>query len=115
VAGQLVVAALAARALYKTTALFILWPESQQFNTYLLTESLFLNLSVLVGLLLCALVRPNGFIVGLAIALVGLLTLAWRPQKGGFWLVLAGLAALGPVLWRLLNYQLAPYTLIETY
>jgi hypothetical protein len=151
VIGQLVVAALAAWALYQTTVrltpgggrgaaalatvLFILWPETQQFNAYLLTESLFLNLSVLalaafvrlrrgllrdwallvVMLLLCALVRPNGFVVGLAAALAGLLTLAWRPQKQVFWLVLAGLAALSPVLWRLLNYQLAPYTLIETY
>ena len=151
VAGQLVLAAMAARALYwatrqltpgggrraaaLATALFIIWPETQQFNAYLLTESLFISLSVLalaafvraqngsfrhylllVGLLvLCALARPNGFVVGLAAALAGLLTLARRPNRRPLWLVLLALAALSPVLWRLLNYQLATYTLIETY
>jgi hypothetical protein len=151
ITGQLVLAALAARALYGATrqltpgggrraaalatALFIIWPETQQFNADLLTESLFISLSVLalaafvrarngsfrhylvlVGLLvLCALARPNGFVVGLAAALAGLFTLARRPNRRPFWLVLLALAALGPVLWRLLNYQLATYTLIETY
>jgi hypothetical protein len=151
ITGQLVLAALAARALYGATrrltpgggrraaalatALFIIWPETQQFNAYLLTESLFISLSVLalaafvrarngsfrhylllVGLLvLCALVRPNGFVVGLAAGLAGLLTLARRPDKRPLGLVLLALAALSPVLWRLLNYQLATYTLIETY
>ncbi len=151
VGGQLVLAALAARALYGATrelapgggrraaalatALFILWPETQQFNVYLLTESLFISLSVLALaafvqarrgqlrgylvlaalLLLCALARPNGFVVGLAAALAGLLALAHRPDKQPLRLVLLGLAALSPVLWHLLNYQLATYTLIETY
>jgi hypothetical protein len=151
VGGQLVVAALAARALYGATrqltpggrrgaaalatALFILWPETQQFNAYLLTESLFLNLSVLalaafvqvrrgqardwvmlLGLLLLtALARPNGFVVGLAAAVAGLLTLARRPNPWPFRGVLLGLVVLSPVLWQLLNYQLATYTLIETY
>jgi 4-amino-4-deoxy-L-arabinose transferase-like glycosyltransferase len=151
ISGQLVLAALAARALYRATrqltpgggrraaalatALFILWPETQQFNAYLLTESLFISLSVLalaafvrarrgrpgdylllaVLLLLCALVRPNGFVVAAAASLAGLLTLAHRPNKRPFGLVLLALAALSPVLWWLLNYQLATYTLIETY
>jgi hypothetical protein len=151
VMGQLVVAALAAWALYQTvgrlepgksksaaalaTALFILWPETQQFNVYLLTEGLFLNLSVLALaafvrlrrgllrdwvlllslLLFCALVRPNGFVVGLAAGIAGLLTLAKQPRPLAFWLVLAGLAGISPALWQLANYQLAPYTLIETY
>ncbi len=149
--GQLVVAALAAWALYKTTrrltpgrkrgaaavatGLFILWPETQQFNVYLLTEGLFLNFSVLAlaafvqlrrgllrdwvlllcMLLLCALVRPNGFVVGVAAGLAGWLALAQPATKRFFWLVLAGLVALSPVVWQLVNYQLEPYTLIETY
>jgi 4-amino-4-deoxy-L-arabinose transferase-like glycosyltransferase len=151
IAGQLLLAALAARALYGAThrltpsggrraaalasALFILWPETQQFNAYLLTESLFISLSVLalaafvrarrgrlsdylllaVLLLLCALARPNGFVIAVAAGLAGLLTLAYRPNKRLFWLMLLALGALSPVLWRLLNYQLATYTLIETY
>jgi hypothetical protein len=151
VGGQLVLAGLAARALYGATrrltpgggrraaalatALFILWPETQQFNAYLLTESLFISLSVLALaafvqarrgrpgdylllvalLLLCALARPNGFVVGMAAALAGLLSLAHRPDKRPLGLVLLVLLALSPVLWRLLNYQLATYTLIETY
>jgi hypothetical protein len=151
VGGQLVLAALAACALYRAThrltpgggrraaalatALFILWPETQQFNAYLLTESLFISLSVLalaafmrarrgllrdylvlaLLLLLCALARPNGFVVAGAAGLAGLLALAHRPDKRPLGLVLLALAALSPVLWRLLNYQLATYTLIETY
>ena len=151
VAGQLAVAALAARALYEATrrlapgggrgaaalatALFILWPDTQQFNAYLLTESLCLNLSVLalagvVGLrrgrrrdgavlrgvlARAALARPNGFVLGLAAALVGLLTLARRPDRRPLGLGLLGLAVASPLLWQLLNYQLATYTLIETY
>jgi hypothetical protein len=151
VGGQLVVAALAARALYGATrqltpggrrgaaalatALFILWPETQQFNAYLLTESLFLNLSVLALaafvqvrrghardwaillalLVLTALARPNGFVVGLAAAVAGLLTLARQPNPWPFRSVLLGLVLLSPALWYLLNYQLATYTLIETY
>ena len=151
IGSQLVLAALAARALYGAThrltpgggrraaalatALFILWPETQQFNAYLLTESLFISLSVLalaafvqarrghlrdylllaMLLVLCALARPNGFVVGLAAGLAGLLTLARRPDRRPLWLGLLALAVLSPVLWRLLNYQLATYTLIETY
>jgi hypothetical protein len=151
IGGQFVLAALAARALYGATrrltpgggrraaalatALFILWPETQQFNAYLLTESLFMSLSVLALaafvrarrgllrdylllaglLLLCALARPNGFVVAVAASLAGLLTLAHRPNKRPLGLVLLALAVLSPVLWRLLNYQLATYTLIETY
>jgi hypothetical protein len=149
--GQVVVAALAAWALYKTTrrltpgrgcgaaavatGLFILWPETQQFNVYLLTEGLFLNFSVLAlaafvqlrrglprdwalalgMLLLCALVRPNGFVVGLAAGLAGWLALAQPATKHFFWLVLVGLVALSPALWQLANYQLEPYALMDTY
>lgn len=151
IGGQLLVAALAARALYGATrqltpgggrraaalatALFILWPETQQFNAYLLTESLFLNFSVLalaalvqarrgqirdyIALVLllglCTLVRPNGFVISLAAALAGILTLAQGPDPRPLRLVLLVGVGLSPLLWRLLNYQLATYTLIETY
>lgn len=148
VAGQLAVAALAAWALYGAvrqlggrgaaavaTALFVLWPEIQQFNVYLLTEPLFLNVSVLafaalvrvrcgrlhhwalllVALALGALARPNGFVLALAAALAGLAALRRRPDPRPFWAALLALLLLSPLLWQVLNYQLATYTLIETY
>jgi hypothetical protein len=54
-------------------------------------------------------------VVGLAAAVAGLLTLARRPNPWPFRGVLLGLVVLSPALWQLLNYQLATYTLIETY
>jgi hypothetical protein len=150
VVGQLALAGWAAIAFYRAlcdltlgrrqaavlaTTLFVLWPETQQFNTYLLTESLFMSLSVLslaafIGvrhggwgrlgwlallLVLGALARPNGFVLAAAAGLAGLVALYRRPARWPFWLVLAAAAALAPVWYRLLNYQLATYTLIETY
>ena len=62
VLGQLAISGAAAAALYRAVrqlragrrgaaalaaGLFILWPDVQQFNAYLLTESLFISLSVL--------------------------------------------------------------------
>lgn len=149
VLAQLAISGLAARALYEAvrrlaggqrgaaalaTALFIVWPDVQQFNCYLLTESLFISLSVLsfwalvrvwggrwrdyallLGLLvLTALVRPNGFVVAGAVALAGLAALYAR-QRRLFWLAVAlfGLAAPLVVWW--LNHQLVSFFIVETY
>lgn len=150
VAGQLVLSALAAGALYGAvrrlaggargpaalaTGLLVLWPDVQQFNAYLLTESLFISLSVLslaalvrvrgggwgpwaalLGLLaLTALARPNGFVVALAAALAGLGALRRRPGRRAFWAVLGALALAAPLVWQALNYQLATFGLLDTY
>ena len=150
VAGQIVLSGLAAGALYGAvrrlaggawgpamlaTGLFVVWPDVQQFNAYLLTESLFISLSVLslaalvrvrggswgpwvvlLGLLgLTALARPNGFVVALAAALAGLGALRRRPGRRAFWAVLGGLALAAPLLWQVLNYQLATFGLLDTY
>ena len=124
------------------TALFILWPDIQQFNAYLLTESVFISLSVLsfaalvrlrgrpnagrwlallAVLALAALARPNGFVVAMAAAAAGLAALAQQPrrQRRRAWLALALLAALlallAPLAWELLNYQLETFYLMDTY
>jgi hypothetical protein len=148
VLGQMVLSGLAARALYGAvrrlaggrrgaaalaTGLFILWPDVQQFNCYLLTESLFISLSVLsfwalvraraggwwgvlltVLLLLTALVRPNGFVVAAAVGLAGLAVLYVRKRRF-FWLAVgaAGLSAPLAVWW--LNQQLVSFFIVETY
>ena len=150
VAGQIGLSGLAAGALYGAvrrlaggargpaalaTGLFVLWPDVQQFNPYLLTESLFISLSVLAfaglvrvrgggwgawaGLLLllalAALARPNGFVVALAAALAGLAALRRRPGRRAFWAVLGALALASPLLWQALNHQLATFYLMDTY
>ena len=154
VAGQVAVAGLAARALYRgtrrllaapiqaeraaalATAVFILWPDGQHFNAFLLTESLFLSLSVLsfgalmalrhrptagrwaalLGLLaLAALARPNGFVVALAAALAGLDVLRRQRSRRPLFALLLLLALAAPLLWQLLNYQLETFYLIDTY
>ncbi len=154
--GQIAVSGLAATALYDAVrrlaggalganavapalaaALFVLWPDVQHFNTYLLTESLFISLSVLccwafvrartggwpamlllLGLLgLTTLARPNGFVLPAAAALAGWAAL-W--QRGGRARHLAwgaaGAAVLAlPLLLWALNHQLQSFFLVETY
>ncbi|TYZ12496.1 hypothetical protein FY528_04150 [Hymenobacter lutimineralis] len=116
------------------TALLLGWFDTQNLNAYVLTESLFTS-----GIILCfwaftkarnrwgiirlvllalgtALLRPNGFLVPLAL-LIGagwqwrrwLLGPACRP-----WLALVVLAA-APVVWVVLNKLLLTFTLVETY
>ena len=149
VLGQVVVSGLAALALYRAvrqlaggrrgaaalaTGLFVAWPDVQQFNCYLLTESLFISLSVLsfwalvrtrggrwgawvvLGalLLLTALVRPNGFVVAGAVGLAGVATL-YVARRRLFWLVVgAGVLAAPLAVWWL-NHQLVSFLIVETY
>ena len=149
VLGQIALSGLAAAALYSAvrqlsggragaaalaTALFVLWPDVQQFNCYLLTESLFISLSVLSGwalvrarhggvanwvllaaLLVCtALVRPNGFVVAGAAAVAGLAQL-YVARRRIFWALLAlGVLAV-PLGVAALNHQLISFFLVETY
>lgn len=149
VLGQLAASGLAALALYAAvrrlaggqrgpaalaTGLFILWPDVQQFNCYLLTESLFISLSVLSfwalvrargagwgagfllgGLLvLTALVRPNGFVVAGAAVLAGMAEL-YAQRYRVFWLAVgAGVVALPLIIWAL-NRQLVSFLIVETY
>lgn len=150
VAGQMAISALATRAIYRgtrrlsggqrgaaalATFLFIAWPDIQRFNSFLLTESLFISLvalsfgaftrmqnaqrknwAVLIFvLLLTALARPNGFMVTLAAGLAGLDTLRRRPDQRPWRVALLVLVLLSPVLWRMLNHQLATYYLMDTY
>ena len=151
VAGQLVVSALATRAIYRgtrrlapggktgaatlATLLFIAWPDIQQFNVFLLTESLFVSLVALSFgaftrmrrgqlrdwalllplLLLTVLARPNGFMVPLAAALAGLDALRRAPNRRPWRAALLGLVLLAPLLWSALNHQLATYYLMDTY
>jgi hypothetical protein len=149
VAGQMVVSAFATRAVYHgtrrlaggkraaaalATFFFIAWPDIQQFNVYLLTESLFISLValsfgaftrmqessskdwalLLLLLLLTALARPNGFMVGLAAGLAGLDVLR-RRDRGPWRAVLLLLVLLSPLLWQALNHQLETYYLMDTY
>lgn len=149
VLGQLAIAGAAAVALYQAvrqlmngrrgaaalaTGLFVLWPDVQQFNCYLLTESLFISLSVLsfwalvrvrsggwgawatlaVLLLLTALVRPNGFVVAGAVGLAGLATLYSRRRRA-FWWVAAGAVLAAPMAVWWLNHQLVSFFIVETY
>lgn len=150
VLAQIAISGLAAAALYDgvrrlasgqrdaaglATLLFILWPDIQRFNCYLLTESLFISLSVLsfaafmrvragswatlVGLatllLLTALARPNGFVLAGAALLAGLENLRQRPGQRLFWGVIAGLVVAVPLALVVLNYQLKSYFIVETY
>lgn len=117
------------------TLLFILWPDIQQFNYYLLTESFFISLSVLAFaafvrvqhggwrawaglaavLLLAAFTRPNGFVLMGAALLAGLEHLRQRPSRRLFWGVVAGLVLAIPLALVVLNYQLKSYFIVETY
>jgi len=149
VLGQIALSGLAALALYRAvrrlaggqrgaaalaTGLFVAWPDVQQFNCYLLTESLFISLSVLcfwafgrtrggrwsawvvlaILLLLTALVRPNGFVVAGAVGLAGVATL-YVARRRLFWLAVgAGLLAAPLAVWWL-NHQLVSFFIVETY
>jgi hypothetical protein len=149
VLGQIALSGLAALALYQAvrrlaggrrtaaalaTGLFVLWPDVQQFNCYLLTESLFISLSVLsfwafgrtrgggwgawvvLGtlLLLTALVRPNGFVVASAVGLAGVATL-YVTQRRLFWLAVAAGVLAAPLAVWWLNHQLVSFFIVETY
>ncbi|GAA4499751.1 hypothetical protein GCM10023172_18850 [Hymenobacter ginsengisoli] len=149
VLGQLAISGLAALALYSAvrqlasgqlgaaavaTALFIGWPDVQQFNCFLLTESLFISLSVLscwafvrtrgsgwgawlllLGLLLLtALVRPNGFVVAGAVGLAGLATLFTKKRRV-FWLAVGAAVLATPLAVWWLNHQLVSFYIVETY
>ncbi len=150
VAGQMAMSALATRAIYRgtrhlarggrgaaalATLLYIAWPDIQQFNVFLLTESLFISLvalsfgaftrvrggrwqawAALAIVLVCtALARPNGFMVGLAAGLAGLDALRRLPNRRPWRAALLGLGLLAPLLWAALNHQLATYYLMDTY
>ena len=150
VAGQMTVSALATRAIYQgtrrladgrrgaaalATLLFIAWPDIQQFNVFLLTESLFISLVALsfgaftrvrggptrdwawliIVLILTALARPNGFMVALAAGLAGLDALRRAPDRRPWRAALVFLVLLSPLLWVALNHQLATYYLMDTY
>ncbi len=117
------------------TLLFIAWPDIQRFNVFLLTESLFISLValsfgaftrvrhgrrqdwalLLLALLLTALARPNGFMVGLAAGLAGRDVLRRRRDPRPWRAALLLLVLLAPVLWQALNHQLATYYLMDTY
>jgi hypothetical protein len=149
VAGQIIISGLAALALYSAmrrlaggrrsvaalgTGLFILWPDVQQFNCYLLTESLFTSLSMLCFwafvrtraagwrawvillslLVLTALVRPNGFVVAGAVGLAGLATL-YAKRRRVFWLAVGAAALATPLGVWWLNHQLVSFYIVETY
>ncbi len=150
VLGQIAVSGLAAAALYGATrrlagggqaaaalatALFVLWPDIQQFNCFLLTESLFISLSIFAlaafvrvrhggwrawaalaaALLLVAGTRPNGYVLAGAALLAGLEHLRQQPGRRWFWGVVAGLVLAIPLALVALNYQLKSYFIVETY
>ena len=115
--------------------LFIAWPDIQRFNVFLLTESLFISLValsfgaftrmrhgrprdwavLLLVLVLTALARPNGFLVGLAALLAGLDALRRARDRRPWRAALLLLVLLAPALWAALNHQLATYYLMDTY
>jgi hypothetical protein len=149
VLGQIALSGLAALALYRAvrrlaggpagaaalaTGLFVAWPDVQQFNCYLLTESLFISLSVLsfwafvrtrgggwsagpvliALLLLTALVRPNGFVVAGAVGLAGVATL-YAERRRLFWLAVGVCVLAAPLAVWWLNHQLVSFFIVETY
>ncbi len=149
VLGQIAASGLAALALYAAvrelaggrrgaaavaTGLFVAWPDVQQFNCYLLTESLFISLSVLsfwalvrvraggwgawmrlAGLLLLtALVRPNGFVVAGAVGLAGAAAL-YAQRRRLFWLAMGSGVLASPLIIWALNRQLVSFLIVETY
>ena len=150
--GQLVLAGLAALAFYFAlrrlthrrtiallgTAALVLWPDTQEFNGFILTESLAASgliftfaalvrardatrlasawVVAAVAALLTASLRPNAFVVPLGLALAGLVVVAGRYGAARVrWAALVGAALLAPVLWWGLNKLLLTFTLIETY
>ena len=149
VLGQIAVSGLAAWALYGgvrhlagargaatlATLLFLLWPDIQQFNAYLLTESLFISLSVLsfaafvrvraggwrawatlvLVLGLTALTRPNGFVLTFAALTAGLENLRQRPGRRLFWAAVGAVVLAIPPALVVLNQRLQSYFIVETY
>jgi 4-amino-4-deoxy-L-arabinose transferase-like glycosyltransferase len=150
VLGQMAIAGLAARAFYGAirkldggrrgaaalaTFGIIAWPDIQLFNVFLLTESLFISLTLLsiaafvqvrsgqrrawllllLTLLAVLLVRPNGFLVPLAAALAGLDALRRRSDQRTWRAALLLLVLAAPLLWQALNHQLETYYLMDTY
>lgn len=152
VLGQMAVSGLAARAFYRTlrrltphasdwrpaalaTAALIGWRDAQQFNVYILTESLFSSLTILsfwalvrarrgpagrwvvfgVLVLLAGIVRPNGFVVAGAAGLAGLARLWQIPSRRAFRRALLAGVLLAPLWWWVLNKLLLTFTLVETY
>ena len=150
--GQLVIAGVAAAAFYHAlhhltrrraaaifgTAALVLWPDTQEFNGFILTESLaasglVLTLAALVRArdarrplgawawafgvaLLTTSLRPNAFVVPLGLALAGGTALAARYGAARVWrgALVAGIL-MAPVIWWGLNKLLLTFTLIETY
>ncbi|RSK30173.1 hypothetical protein [Hymenobacter metallilatus] len=152
VLGQMAVSGLAARAFYRTlrrltphapdwrpaalaTAALVCWRDAQQFNVYILTESLFASLTVLalwalvrarrgpagrwvvfgVLVLLAGIVRPNGFVVAGAAVLAGLARLRQLPGRQAYRRALLAGTLLAPLWWWVLNKLLLTFTLVETY
>lgn len=150
VLGQLVVAGVAVVALYDAirrlsngnklpaaaaAAALILWRDSQQFNIYVLTESLFTSFTTLafwalvqayrgswprwvlfvVVLLLAGIVRPNGFVVAAAGLVAGVVALRLQANQRPYYFALGLLLLSLPVAWVVLNKLLYTFTLIETY
>ncbi|GAB3300575.1 hypothetical protein [Hymenobacter tenuis] len=152
VLGQMGISAVAARAFYQiirrltpaaddwrpaalATAALVGWRDAQQFNVYILTESLFTSLSILsfwalvrarrgpgsrwlaVGLLvvLAGIVRPNGFVVPAAAVVAVLAGLRQLPGRKAYHQALLALVLLTPVWWIILNKLLLTFTLVETY
>ncbi len=150
VLGQIAVSGAAAAALYGgvrhlasgrrgaaalATLLFIVWPDIQQFNCYLLTESLFISLSVLsfaafvrvraggwrawatlvLVLLLTVLTRPNGFVLTFAVLTAGLENLRQRPGRLLFWAAVGAVVLAIPLALVVLNQRLQSYFIVETY
>jgi len=148
VLGQMAVSALAAGGFYDAvrrlargstlpalaaTAALVLWRDTQQFNVYILTESLFTSGTILsfwalvrartwqgwllLGVIvsLTAMVRPNGFIVPVAAGLAGLTALYHLPNPRPFRLAMVLVVCSLPLMWFVLNKLLLTFTLIETY
>lgn len=149
--GQLVLAGAAGVALYHAlhrltrrrataivgTALLVLWPDTQQFNGFILTESLVTSGLVFVfaalvwvrdqirpaawllpaGVaLLTMMLRPNAFVLPGAVAVAGLTVLARRYGAARVWGgVLAGFVLAIPVLWWGFNTMMPTFRLIEPY
>ncbi|MBW3127950.1 ArnT family glycosyltransferase [Hymenobacter profundi] len=149
VLGQIGIAALATACFYDAlrrlgghrlpallgTASLILWRDTQQFNVYLLTESLFQSYLILsfwalvrahtsgkrswilfaLCLVLAFFSRPNGFVVPAAGVLAVLTLLRQQPDQRLYRRVLLLLVLLLPLIWLILNKLLLTFTLVETY
>lgn len=146
--GQYALSGVAAVALYRAvrrlahgawepaflaTVLYIGWFEIQNFNAFLLTESLFTSLLLvslwavgrahtkarwalaLLVLLATVSIRPNGFVALAAGVLVGAMLIRQRASRRVQWVVAVGAVLLLPVAWLALNQLLLTFKLIATY